>query len=331
MNLRDRTRRAALAVAGKLRLLDLLNHRLSGGLTVLTYHRVLPDDECAGYPLRSLVVPTSEFRHQIEWLSKHCVLLPLGRAMNVIKKRGTQPVVSVTFDDGYADNFEAAGVLEDHGCLATFFVTSGLIGTNRLLWFDQAASCWCAGGKEAWAIAKVALGSIGDRAACPADVADWMSFLKRLAAGMRTRVIHALETQLGTPGPTKYSMLRADQVLALHRRGHEIGSHSVTHPLLPQLSDTELRDEVIRSRAQVSQVIGAEVAGFSYPNGDCDDRVVTAVRSAGYSYACTTRAGINRISQNPMRLRRIHISARNRDAVDPQYNRLAFRAKLCGL
>jgi peptidoglycan/xylan/chitin deacetylase (PgdA/CDA1 family) len=41
-------------------------------------------------------------------------------------------VVVITFDDGYADNYEwAAPILEHFRLAATFFVTAGLIGTSR--------------------------------------------------------------------------------------------------------------------------------------------------------------------------------------------------------
>lgn len=67
--------------------------------------------------------------------------------------------------------------------------------------------------------------------------------------------------------------------------GHEIASHSMTHPQpFRTLDDAALREEVTRSRADLSAACGAEVVGFRAPAWDVDDRVLGSVRDAGYRY-----------------------------------------------
>ena len=73
-----------------------------------------------------------------------------------------------------------------------------------------------------------------------------------------------------------------DQVRDLLRRGHEIGSHSVTHPRLTEVSDDELWHEVISSKSMIEEIIGSRVDYFAYPYGDHDERVSNAVAAAGY-------------------------------------------------
>ena len=57
------------------------------------------------------------------------------------------------------------------------------------------------------------------------------------------------------------------------RRGHEIGSHSATHPLLPQVTDGQLEDELRVSSRHLASWLGTPPRGFCYPNGDYDERV----------------------------------------------------------
>jgi hypothetical protein len=67
--------------------------------------------------------------------------------------------------------------------------------------------------------------------------------------------------------------------------GHEVASHSLTHPQpFRTLSDEALREEVAGSRRRLADAVGAEILGFRAPAWDADHRVLTAVREAGYRY-----------------------------------------------
>jgi hypothetical protein len=67
--------------------------------------------------------------------------------------------------------------------------------------------------------------------------------------------------------------------------GHEVASHSLTHPQpFRTLDDAALREELATSRARLAEATGTEIAGFRAPAWDVDTRVLTAVRTAGYRY-----------------------------------------------
>lgn len=68
-------------------------------------------------------------------------------------------------------------------------------------------------------------------------------------------------------------------------RGHEIGSHTVTHPHLTQLDDRQLRLELTESRNEIEDEIGRPCRYLAYPYGEHDGRVRAAAREAGYSAA----------------------------------------------
>jgi peptidoglycan/xylan/chitin deacetylase (PgdA/CDA1 family) len=100
-------------------------------------------------------------------------------------------------------------------------------------------------------------------------------------------------------------LLDAPCLLRLQEAGVEIGSHSFTHRGLTRLSDEELEREVDSSRVRLEEVTGRPVVSFCYPYGDFDDRVVAAVRHAGFRAATVIRSGISRDLADPYRLRRI--------------------------
>jgi peptidoglycan/xylan/chitin deacetylase (PgdA/CDA1 family) len=67
--------------------------------------------------------------------------------------------------------------------------------------------------------------------------------------------------------------------------GVEIGSHTVTHPHLPQLSDEELDRELRDSKAELEDELGRPCRHLAYPYGEEDGRVRSAARRAGYDAA----------------------------------------------
>jgi peptidoglycan/xylan/chitin deacetylase (PgdA/CDA1 family) len=111
-----------------------------------------------------------------------------------------------------------------------------------------------------------------------------------------------------TPGE---ALLTADEIRALHAAGIEIGSHGAEHRALPALSDAELAREVAGSKVVLERLVGAPVTSFCYPYGAFDDRVVAAVRAAGYRQATVIRGGISPDLADPLRLKRVSVRGTN--------------------
>lgn len=69
------------------------------------------------------------------------------------------------------------------------------------------------------------------------------------------------------------------------RDGVEVASHTVSHPHLPGLSDAELDEELTTSKRRLEEEMARPCRFLAYPFGDCDERVRSAARSAGYEAA----------------------------------------------
>jgi peptidoglycan/xylan/chitin deacetylase (PgdA/CDA1 family) len=98
------------------------------------------------------------------------------------------------------------------------------------------------------------------------------------------------------------------KVRTLIAAGWELASHSLTHPDLTTLDDATLIREVRASRTVLRSRFGVRVDFFCYPSGRFDERVIRAVRRAGYLGATTTVEGFARPGE-PYELRRIRVSA----------------------
>ena len=89
--------------------------------------------------------------------------------------------------------------------------------------------------------------------------------------------------------------------------GWELGAHTITHPDLRTLDDAALKREVAGSRAAISKRFGVPVNFFCYPSGRYDQRVISAVRHAGFLGATTTNEGLATVTY-PFELRRVRVS-----------------------
>lgn len=108
------------------------------------------------------------------------------------------------------------------------------------------------------------------------------------------------------------SYLIWDQVRELKKDGFLIGSHTITHRSLGNLSPKNVQLEVQESYNRLETELGVAPDGLSYPFGtyrDFSDEVISITRSCGYPYAVTAIHGLNHIGCDPFRLKRTTITA----------------------
>jgi peptidoglycan/xylan/chitin deacetylase (PgdA/CDA1 family) len=93
-----------------------------------------------------------------------------------------------------------------------------------------------------------------------------------------------------------------------HAAGMDVGSHTQTHANLKELLDEEARQQIIQSKAELEQLLGAEVRHFCYPYGWFQAQHQEMVRAAGYVTATSTRRGRVQPGDNPHALNRIMVA-----------------------
>ncbi len=97
------------------------------------------------------------------------------------------------------------------------------------------------------------------------------------------------------------------QLRELGARGFEIGCHSMTHPYLSDLKPADQEREIGEAKQRLEQIIGGPVNHFSCPGGRFDQRVVAAVKQAGYQTLATSEPRLNPQSGDRYALGRIPI------------------------
>ncbi len=289
-------------------LLDTLNIYKKLKL-ILTYHRVVKESDGSLCDPAILVTPKT-FEMQIVEISKRFKILPLE---DFVTHSGDGRVCSITFDDGWRDNYEFAfPLLKKHGAPATIFLTTGLIGSEKTFWFqrvwDQAVSATRNGLKKEF------IGYYGSLAPSwrPADMGDegisaLFSNLKSLPAEKLESISMEAYGAIGLDRSPERDVLSWEEVREMSGAGVSFGSHGVNHHILPRLESEMKRREIFESLKMLRDKGVSVSPFFAYPNGDWDEESIAFVKEAGYIGAVTTQLGHHQPDTDPFLLRRIHM------------------------
>ena len=110
------------------------------------------------------------------------------------------------------------------------------------------------------------------------------------------------------------ALMSPQQIRAMEHAGMEFGSHSLSHRSLPQLTDSELAEELTRSREVLGSIVERPLAVLAYPYGDANERVKRAVQRAGYSAALAVNSGPLAIETDRYEIRRVRVTNRASEA-----------------
>jgi peptidoglycan/xylan/chitin deacetylase (PgdA/CDA1 family) len=108
--------------------------------------------------------------------------------------------------------------------------------------------------------------------------------------------------------PAGIQALTWDQVREMLRGPVTVGSHTLTHARLTELSPTALDEELQGSRRIIAIETGVAPELFCYPRGDLNLSVQSAVRRAGYRLACATRPGGVTAASDPFAIPRTFVA-----------------------
>ncbi len=92
-------------------------------------------------------------------------------------------------------------------------------------------------------------------------------------------------------GRTAPAIMTAEMIRTLRRRKVTFGPHTLSHPRLSRLTTSQIVTEVEQSKAQMEALLDEPMDFFCYPYGDYDERVVAAVRQAGFRGALSCIRG----------------------------------------
>ena len=289
-----------------------------GRFSIVTFHRVLPEAERQAYPFPGLVVTPEELDAFLTYFTEHfdCGALATQHERYLSGEITSRPLLAITFDDAQHDNYiNARPLLARHQIKASFFVPVEAVERQELLWHDRLGFAILSLINQAKAgqeklmqnLACAGLSTSGSHGLLGSVV----EASKSLPLNTRLNLVAKLADASGTPQAPEFARLMTfNEIAELASDGHEIGSHSMTHCLMPECDDQALIYDLEESRRVLQTRVGQPIESFCYPNGNSDARTARAVAKAGYRRAVTTTWGSNEQSGDQFRLCRGNMDAR---------------------
>jgi peptidoglycan/xylan/chitin deacetylase (PgdA/CDA1 family) len=209
---------------------------------------------------------------QLDVLSRWFEFISLAELPYRLARKSARPFCLLTLDDGKRSQFtEMAPALESRQVPAVFYVTTDLLSTGGLFWFDSREALvkklgFCPTGLELAALKKLPFGQLIER-------------LERACDS------NGLEVEIESDDLRPMSW---EQARELAGRGFTVGAHGRSHAILTNETKERACAEIEGSLAAVAAETGKPCSTFAFPNGNGTPELARHALRCGATSLMTT-------------------------------------------
>jgi len=271
-------------------------------LWVLMYHRVLPKHDFR-YNLEEpgMIVTPDTFSMHIQEINRHFDVISLNEWVK-LKQQGLPlpaKACAVTFDDGWADNYEYAfPILKATKTPATLFAVAEKIGTDFQFWPNIVLALLLNDLRAKMDLHPLFAKVTGLMAELHTSInreyaAAYIAQLKGYSDSDIFSALSEINSAELLAGKLPHALMSWEQLTEMQTSGLvDIGSHTCNHKRLSTtLSNDELHHEIRDSKLLLEEKLASPIDLFCFPNGDYNNEVLNLVKN-NYLAAVTTKRGI---------------------------------------
>jgi peptidoglycan/xylan/chitin deacetylase (PgdA/CDA1 family) len=304
---------------------------ISSGVSVITYHGVLPSGYQIKYPLLDDALVSPElFRSQLRLLKKHYNVVSPDQFLRWLRQQEPLPerAVLLTCDDGLLNNLTGMlPILQEEELKCLFFVTdASLRDTPEMLWYMELCMMVMEAREQNQPMVLQGIpipGISADRAQRSSLWQELMKTLSRIDVTRRRGFIDEAAGRFGLQPAWKarclddpllrarFQLLRLPELRQLADAQMTIGAHTLSHPILAEQSSELTRTEILECRKTLENSLGQPVWAIAYPFGtpsSVGNREYRQAEEAGYECAFVNVGGAVKSASPRFALPRIHVT-----------------------
>ena len=277
-------------------------------IPILMYHRFSREEEFGKTSQKT-------FEAHLNYLTKHYKIIPLEDAVNRLERGDDPPQRSVviTIDDGYRDFYDIAfPILKKFNVPATLYIVTEFVDGKNWIWTDKARYILARTSIGSWEFEigeKSVKGDFSNGERRLHTAAAINSEMKKMPDAEKDLKLQRLALEMYVPipdvPPAEFKAFGWDEAREMQGSKIEIGSHTATHPILTNVDEERLVNELRASKLTLEDKLQKRLIHFCYPNGNVLKRERDAVEKAGYASAVTTELRLCENGDDPFMLPRI--------------------------
>ena len=310
-----RAAKKAFVVSGALR----FAHKLAAPAAVILRYHSIQDrpEEYANTIGCTSIHATSIFERHMELIANRFSAVSMDDVALFLKGEKSLPqrAVAVTFDDGFMDNFRiAAPILNRFGIPGAFYLLVDSVDRSSAPWYCLLRHAFMTSRKPNWKDAATGMVlELKDSAAREGAFLSATGICAKSSATAREEMMqHTVRSLEPEPFPNERGLMMTwDDARTLVKAGHIVGSHTMTHPNLAQVSATDARSELSDSKLKLEKELGRPVKHFAYPhpalNPQWNETTLKITEELGYTTAVTTTVGAVRSGARALAIPRTYI------------------------
>lgn len=292
---------------------------LPNGVYVFNYHRI-GDVTKTDFDRAVFSCTSDALNEHIIAIKKNFKIITSEQLRDIVDKNQTikERYAVITFDDGYYDNYhEAFPILQAHNVSGIFYLPTNFINSKEVPWWDE--------------IAYILRNSLGDSYQLPeqskcfelnsSDIDTTIQKIIYQAKRIQNKTIIQVLEDIREKFPKAVEKLNNEenslfmnwsQAKDMAENGMEIGSHTMSHQILSQLTEEEQSIEIIESKRIIEENIEQAVYSIAYPVGryHCYTKKSCELsEQAGYIIGFNNEPGKNKNIKDPYNINRTCVDA----------------------
>lgn len=300
----------------KNRIINKIKNLFTHKAIVLMYHRIAEPES----DVWEIAVDQDRFEQHLQILQKMGNVVPLEQLADAINAKSLpKNCISIAFDDGYIDNFNAAKpLLEKYGIPATFFIASGNVDRENEFFWDELERLILFS-EHLPALFSMIINEhsiifdLKDESFMTENIRQkhrsWKACSEKpptLRAGLFYRIWEQLKClpnaeqqrhlQLvknwagsSLPARADYRTMSISELKQMATNNlFTFGAHTVTHPTLANHNARFQKKELTKNRRFLQEVTGQDINLLAYPYGIYNKETLQVAADLGFKAAFTT-------------------------------------------